>query len=53
MGLMEPDAIAGFTIVVATVVLLIGLGLWSRSSINRIARKNLGNLREIKKQNGR
>ena len=50
---MESEAIIGFAITGITLGLLISFGLWSRSSINRISKKKTGNLREIKKQNGR
>ena len=47
---METEALIGFSIVAAAVIVLIGFGLWSRRSINRIARKKLGSLREILKR---
>ena len=53
MPRMEIEAIIGFSIAAAAVIILISFGLWSRRSINRIARNKLSSLREIQNHNGR
>ncbi|HUV08669.1 MAG TPA: hypothetical protein VMX75_13120 [Spirochaetia bacterium] len=47
---MEIEIILGFIIIVCALLLNAVLVLWSRRVITRIDRKNLGNLRDIKRE---
>lgn len=44
---MEADAVLGCLVLVATLVAITALVIWSRMSIDRIAEKNLRSVREI------
>lgn len=53
---MEYDAIIGCVVVVVALVVIIGLVLWSRRTVNLIDEKNLTSARHIThelKKNGR
>jgi len=51
---MNAEAIVGTFIVVAALALLVGMVVWSRQAIERIARRRLKSVRDIVKdfQNG-
>jgi len=44
---MDPDVVIGGVVVVTALALLVGLALWSRRIIERIADKKLGAMRDI------
>jgi hypothetical protein len=47
---MELDAIAGALVLLIAISLITGLVLWSRRTVDRIARDKLRHLRDIKKE---
>lgn len=46
---MDADAIIGVAVVVIALLVIVGLVLWGRWSINHIARNGFGSAREIKR----
>ena len=46
---MHPDAFLGIILLSGALLLILGLVLWSRHSIERVARKDLKSAREIVK----